>query len=71
MKRLHRGVLLLVASALCALAPTLPLLVACRVLQGAAGALLVPNSLALLEEVVPPKQRGSAIGQWAGWSAVS
>ena len=54
-----------------ALMPTLPLLVAARVAQGAAGALLVPNSLALLEERFEGDERGAAIGRWAAWSSVS
>lgn len=53
------------------LAPSLPLLVAARVAQGTAGALLVPNSLALLEERFEGAERGAAIGKWAAWSAVS
>lgn len=60
-----------VASIACALAPNLPLLVAARVLQGAAGALVVPNSLALLETTFSGAARGAAVGHWAAWSAVS
>ncbi|HEV7589172.1 MAG TPA: DHA2 family efflux MFS transporter permease subunit [Longimicrobium sp.] len=59
------------ASLAAAVMPTLPLLVAARVAQGAAGALLVPNSLALLEESFEGDERGAAIGRWAAWSAVS
>ncbi len=60
-----------VASAGCALAPGLAVLVAFRLLQGAAGALLVPNSLAMLETTFRGDERGTAIGRWAAWSAVS
>jgi EmrB/QacA subfamily drug resistance transporter len=60
-----------IASVGCALAPNLPVLVVARVLQGAAGALVVPNSLALLETSFSGEQRGAAVGHWAGWSAVS
>lgn len=60
-----------VASAGCALAPGLVVLVVLRVVQGAAGALLVPNSLAMLDTAFEGDERGSAIGQWAAWSAVS
>jgi MFS family permease len=45
--------------------------VALRVVQGAAGALLVPNSLAMLDMAFEGEERGAAIGQWAAWSAVS
>jgi EmrB/QacA subfamily drug resistance transporter len=60
-----------VASVACTVAPTLAFLVLCRLLQGAAGALLVPNSLAILDTVFAEEDRGAAIGQWAGWSAAS
>ncbi|MBA3496934.1 MAG: MFS transporter [Gemmatimonadales bacterium] len=60
-----------VASVGCALAPGLPALVALRLIQGAAGALLVPNSLAMLETAFAGDERGAAIGRWAAWSAVS
>jgi EmrB/QacA subfamily drug resistance transporter len=59
------------ASAGCALAPGLVSLVGLRVIQGAAGALLVPNSLAMLDTAFAGEERGAAIGQWAAWSAVS
>ncbi|WP_025414015.1 MFS transporter [Gemmatirosa kalamazoonensis] len=60
------------ASCACAaLAPTAALLLLCRVVQGAAGALLVPNSLALLETSFREADRGRAIGHWTAWSAVS
>ncbi|MEO7368403.1 MAG: MFS transporter [Gemmatimonadaceae bacterium] len=61
----------LVASVACAAAPSLPLLVIARVLQGIAGGLLVPNSLALLETSFTGEERGVAIGHWASWSAIS
>ncbi|MEP7065229.1 MAG: MFS transporter [Gemmatimonadota bacterium] len=59
------------ASLGCALAPGLNLLVLLRAVQGAAGALLVPNSLAMLDTAFEGEERGAAIGQWAAWSAVS
>ena len=55
----------------CSLAPSMPALIGLRLLQGMAGALLVPNSLAMLETSFQGEDRGAAIGQWAGWSAVS
>jgi EmrB/QacA subfamily drug resistance transporter len=60
-----------VTSAACALAPGVTSLVVFRVLQGAAGALLVPNSLAMVETAFHGEARGAAIGQWAAWSGVA
>lgn len=55
----------------CAIAPNIFILVAARVLQGIAGALVVPNSLALLETHFTGHERGVAIGRWAAWSGIS
>jgi EmrB/QacA subfamily drug resistance transporter len=52
-------------SALCGLAPTLELLVVFRLLQGAAGALLVPCSLAILTALFDGPARARAFGIWA------
>ena len=60
-----------VASVLCAVAPSSGLLIAARVLQGIAGAMLVPGSLAIVEASFHPDDRGQAIGAWAGWAGVS
>jgi EmrB/QacA subfamily drug resistance transporter len=60
-----------VTSALCGLAPTMEALVVARVLQGAAGALLVPGALALLTDAFDGEARGRAFGMWAGVSAVA
>ena len=54
------------ASLCCGLAPNEPTLVAARALQGAGGALLTPGSLAILEAVFVPEDRGRAIGAWTG-----
>jgi EmrB/QacA subfamily drug resistance transporter len=53
------------ASVLCGLAPTLELLVVFRLLQGAAGALLVPGSLAILTALFEGEARARAFGIWA------
>ena len=53
------------SSVLCGLAPTLELLVVARVLQGAAGALLVPGSLAVITATFEGPARTRAFGQWA------
>jgi EmrB/QacA subfamily drug resistance transporter len=60
-----------VASLVCAVAPTVPLLVAGRVLQGFGGALLTPAGLAILEASFRPEERGRAIGAWSGLSGVA
>lgn len=60
-----------IATTGCALAPSALFLLALRFVQGAAGAMLVPNSLAMLEASFDAEERGTAIGRWAGWSAVS
>jgi EmrB/QacA subfamily drug resistance transporter len=60
-----------VATLGCALAPGALVLLGLRFVQGAAGAMLVPNSLALLEASFSEDERGTAIGRWAGWSSVS
>ncbi len=52
-------------SVLCGLAPTLELLVVFRILQGAAGALLVPGSLAILTALFDSEARSRAFGIWA------
>jgi EmrB/QacA subfamily drug resistance transporter len=60
-----------VASAVCAAAPSIQLLVAARFLQGAGGALLTPASLAIIDAVFDPEDRTRAIGAWAGLTAVA
>jgi len=60
-----------VSSVCCGLAPNIALLIAARVVQGIAGALVVPNSLALLETTFHGEARGAAIGKWSAWSGAS
>jgi EmrB/QacA subfamily drug resistance transporter len=55
----------------CALAPTEGLLIAARALQGCAGALLVPSSLAVIVDVFPRERRGMAIGSWTAWGGIA
>ncbi len=59
------------ASALCALAPTIELLVAARVLQGIGGALLTPGSLAIVEATLRRQDRARAIGAWSALGGVA
>jgi EmrB/QacA subfamily drug resistance transporter len=58
------------ASLLCSVAPTAGILIAARALQGVGAALLTPGSLAILEAVFRPDDRGKAIGAWSGFSGV-
>ncbi|GAA4482231.1 MFS transporter [Rhodococcus olei] len=60
-----------VASIGCALAPTIGVLVAARVLQGVGAALLTPGSLALLSATIDPDDHGTAIGLWSGLGGVA
>jgi EmrB/QacA subfamily drug resistance transporter len=60
-----------VASLLCALAPSIEVLVAARVLQGIFGALLAPSALAVIVAAYPPDERGAAIGSWTAWSGIA
>src|ERR671916_184136 len=59
------------ASLLCGLAPSAEWLVAARVLQAAAGAILVPTSLALLLPEFPPERRATAVAIWSATGAVA
>ena len=59
------------ASALCGIAPTVPLLVAARAVQAVGGALLVPASLALLLPEFPLAKRATAVGLWGAVGAVA
>ena len=56
-----------VFSVACAIAPSIELLVGARALQGAAGALVTPSSLAIIVAAFGPAERGAAIGSWTAW----
>ena len=58
-------------SFLCALSPSIVFLVGARALQGVAGALLVPSSLAVIVNTFPRAERGAAIGSWTAWGAIA
>ncbi len=58
-------------SLVCAVAPTDFSLIIARALQGAAGALLVPSSLALIISAFSGKAQGKAIGSWTGWTGIA
>jgi EmrB/QacA subfamily drug resistance transporter len=52
------------ASAACGLAQDPNQLIAARVVQGVGGALLTPQTLAILTSIFPPERRGAAFGVW-------
>jgi EmrB/QacA subfamily drug resistance transporter len=60
-----------VTSLVCALAPSLPVLLAARSAQGIGAALLLPNSLALLNAAYSGEKRGRAVGIWAAAGAAA
>jgi EmrB/QacA subfamily drug resistance transporter len=58
-------------SALCAIAPTVEFLIVARALQGIAGALLVPGSLAIVAATFDGERRGRAVGTWTAWTGIA
>jgi EmrB/QacA subfamily drug resistance transporter len=60
-----------VTSLACGFAPTGVVLVAARALQGVAGALLVPSSLAIIISTFSGAAQGKAIGRWTAWTGIS
>jgi len=58
-------------SVVCALAPSIEVLIAGRALQGVFGALLTPSALAVIVSAFPPDERGGAIGSWTAWSGIA
>lgn len=60
-----------ITSLACAFAPVGVALVIARILQGAAAALLVPSSLALITSWFKGPAQGKAIGTWTGWSGIA
>jgi EmrB/QacA subfamily drug resistance transporter len=60
-----------VASLWCALSTSFVEVVIARACQGAAAALLVPGSLAIITASFPESERGKAIGTWSGFSGIT
>ena len=60
-----------VTSLACAIAPSGEVLVGARALQGAAGALLVPASLAIITATFEADERARAIGSWTAWTGIA
>jgi EmrB/QacA subfamily drug resistance transporter len=60
-----------VTSVFCGIAQTPGQLIAARVLQGVAGALLTPGSLAMIEATIRHEDRAKAIGSWSGLGGIA
>jgi EmrB/QacA subfamily drug resistance transporter len=58
-------------SLVCALAPTIDVLIAARALQGAAAALVTPSSLAIIVAAFAPRERMAAVGSWTAWGGIA
>ncbi len=61
----------LVTSLLCAISPSSEALIISRGLQGIAGALLVPSSLALIITAFTGPEQAKAIGRWTAWTGIA
>lgn len=59
------------ASAVGGLAPIFPILLACRVVQGVGGALMLPNTVAIVSDAFSDQERGRALGTMGGIAAVA
>ena len=59
------------SSLACGLAPNAGFLIGARAVQGSGAALMNPATLSIITSTFPPKQRGQAIGIWAGVSALA
>jgi EmrB/QacA subfamily drug resistance transporter len=59
------------SSLACGFAPSSSFLIGARAVQGAGAALMNPATLSIITATFPPKQRGQAIGIWAGVSALA
>ncbi len=59
------------ASLACGLAPSASFLIGARAVQGVGAALMNPATLSIITATFPPRERGQAIGIWAGVSALA
>jgi EmrB/QacA subfamily drug resistance transporter len=59
-----------IGSLICALSPSIAVLIVARALQGVSGAMLTPAALAIIVAVFPVDERGKAIGRWTAWGGI-
>jgi len=64
-------VLFVIASLVCAVAPTAGFLIVARAVQGLGAALMIPGSLAIIAKAYPREERGKAIGLWSSFSSLT
>jgi EmrB/QacA subfamily drug resistance transporter len=60
-----------VSSLVCGLAGDVDLLIGARAVQGIGAAIMVPSTLSIVTAAFPPRQRGTAIGVWAGTAGMA
>ncbi|MDB5017968.1 MAG: transporter [Mucilaginibacter sp.] len=60
----------IVGSAACGLSISVLMLVACRMIQGVGGALMIPGSLSLISSSINEQERGKAIGTWSAFTTL-
>lgn len=60
-----------ISSLIIGLSPNIDVMIAFRAVQGIGGACMMPASLAIVTQAFPPEERGTAIGTWAGVSALA
>jgi len=65
------AVVFITGSVLAGISPSLEILLACRVLQGVGGALMLPLSVAIVNSTFPAEERGKALGTMGGMAAVA
>ena len=59
------------ASAACGIAPDTNQLIVARIVQGIGGALLTPQTLAMISTIFPPERRGTALGVWGAVAGIA
>jgi EmrB/QacA subfamily drug resistance transporter len=65
------GIFIFIAgSAACGFAPTVTILIICRVLQGLGGSLMIPGSLSLISSSIDEQEKGKAIGTWSAVTTI-
>src|SRR5580698_7868384 len=63
-------VVLLIGSVACGCSVSTVMLIICRIVQGAGGALMIPGSLSLLSALIAEDERGRAIGTWSAFTTM-